>query len=761
MHGDLSDDNVVCRRDAAGRLEPFGIIDFGDLMRSWRVAELAITCAAMLTHMPANPLGVLPAIQAFDELVPLTDPEIAAIWPLVTLRATAIAVADAQQLAVDPDNGYTADRAHVGWQMLDGAEALPWPLAEAAIRAAIGRDEATLALPVATPLVAGLASDAVRIVDLSATSEELDGGRFLESGIESLLLAAAASEDRVAIARYGEHRLTRARPLQDDEQATYALCVELVSAADELVVAPWSGVISRAGDGALTLVHDGISLVLHGLSVALDSGRSIDAGATLGTLTRGETLAVQLCLMPGLEPPAFAAAATSPGWRRLCPDPSALLGIDCAAPAIDAGAVLAQRDASFSLVQGRYYAEPPQIERGLAEHLIDTSGRIYVDMVNNVALLGHAHPAMTRAVSRQWHLLNTNSRFNYEVISQFSQRLAAIAPDGLDTVLLVNSGTEATDLALRIAFAHTGREIVIAVREAYHGWSVAADGVSTSLADNPNALDTRPSWTRFLDSPNSYRGTYREAGAAGFARDAVARIEAFAEAGDLPAAFIAEAVYGNAGGVLLPPGYLEAVYAAVRAHGGLCIADEVQVGYGRLGHHFFGFEQQGVVPDMITVAKAMGNGHPIGAVITRREVAESLRATGSFFSSAGGSTVSCRAGLAVLDALEADGLQANAARVGDHLAAGVATLAERHPLIGAMHGMGLYAGIELVRDRETREPATEETFAICERMRELGVVVQPTSDRMNVLKVKPPLCLSAASADFFLAQLERTLGEGW
>ena len=167
------------------------------------------------------------------------------------------------------------------------------------------------------------------------------------------------------------------------------------------------------------------------------------------------------------------------------------------------------------------------------------------------------------------------------------------------------------------------------------------------------------------------------------------------------------------------------------------------------------------MPDIITVAKAMGNGHPIGAVITRRAVAESLRETGSFFSSAGGSTVSCRAGLAVLDALEADDLQANAARVGDHLAAGVAALAERHALIGAMHGMGLYAGVELVRDRETREPATEEAFAICERMRELGVIVQPTSDRMNVLKVKPPLCISRASADFFLAQLERVLVDGW
>jgi 4-aminobutyrate aminotransferase-like enzyme len=382
-------------------------------------------------------------------------------------------------------------------------------------------------------------------------------------------------------------------------------------------------------------------------------------------------------------------------------------------------------------------------------------------MVNNVALLGHAHPRMTLAVTRQWRLLNTNSRFNYEVISEFTTRLAELAPDGLDTVLLVNSGTEATDLALRIAFAHTGREIVIAVGEAYHGWSVAADAVSTSLADNPNALDTRPPWTRFLDSPNSYRGVHRGVAADAYAREAVSRIEQIATDGDLPAAFIAEAVYGNAGGVLLPPGYLAAVYKSVRAHGGLCIADEVQVGYGRLGHHFFGFEQQGVVPDIITVAKAMGNGHPIGGVITRREIAGSLRETGSFFSSAGGSTVSCRAGLAVLDALRDDDLQANARTVGDHLAARVASLAARHALIGAMHGMGLYGGIELVRDRETLEPATEEAFAIRERMRELGIIVQPTSDRMNVLKVKPPLCITRESCDFFLDQLERTLVEGW
>ncbi|HEY8982670.1 MAG TPA: aminotransferase class III-fold pyridoxal phosphate-dependent enzyme [Streptomyces sp.] len=211
----------------------------------------------------------------------------------------------------------------------------------------------------------------------------------------------------------------------------------------------------------------------------------------------------------------------------------------------------------------------------------------------------------------------------------------------------------------------------------------------------------------------------------------------------------------------LPDGYLRQVYAAVREHGGLCIADEVQVGYGRLGTHFWGFEQQGVVPDVVTVAKAMGNGHPLGAVITRRDIADAYRTQGYFFSSAGGSPVSSVVGLAVLDALRDEGLQANALEVGGYLKARLVELADRHALIGAVHGSGLYLGVEFVRDRTTLEPATEETAAICERLRELGVIMQPTSDRQCVLKIKPPLCLTRQDADVFVAALDDTLTHGW
>jgi 4-aminobutyrate aminotransferase-like enzyme len=264
-----------------------------------------------------------------------------------------------------------------------------------------------------------------------------------------------------------------------------------------------------------------------------------------------------------------------------------------------------------------------------------------------------------------------------------------------------------------------------------------------------------------VESPNSFRGTYRGADAVRYAPDAVAKVSELVAAGRPPAGFICESVYGNAGGMALPDGYLKQVYAAVRAAGGFAVADEVQVGYGRLGEWFWGFDQQQVVPDIVSIAKSTGNGYPLGAVITSRAIAEAFSSQGYFFSSTGGSPLSCAIGLTVLDVLRDEDLQGNAARVGAHLKAELTALREKHPIIGTVHGMGLYLGVEMIRDQQTLEPATEETAAICDRMLELGVVIQPTGDRQNILKTKPPLCLDMAGADFYVATLDRVLTEGW
>jgi 4-aminobutyrate aminotransferase-like enzyme len=512
---------------------------------------------------------------------------------------------------------------------------------------------------------------------------------------------------------------------------------------------------------AVVLTTDEYELWLTGMEAPLGEGK-VASGARLGVLpgltASAGPVGVQLSRLVGDRPPFFVEPSQAEVWKQVCPDPSTLLGLSPRTPPETAEALLAERDASFAMVQEHYYADPPRIERGWREHFVDIEGQTYLDMVNNVTTTGHGHPRLVDAVSRQWARLNTNSRFHYGAVAEFSARLAAPAPDPLDTVFLVNSGSEAVDLALRLATTATGRPTVLAMREAYHGWTIGSDAVSSSIGDNPRALETRPDWVRLVDAPNTFRGTHRGA-------DSGPRylVGLDAQLADLDAdgvgiaGFVAEAVYGNAGGVLLPDGYLAGVYARIRERGGLCIADEVQVGYGRLGDHFWGFEQQGVVPDVITIAKAMGNGHPLGAVITTRATADAFAAEGSMFSSAGGSPVSCVVGMAVLDILEDEGLQANARLVGGILRSGLEDLATRHELIGAVHGLGLYLGVELVRSRESLEPATAESAAICDALLREGVIMQPTGDHKNVLKIKPPMLISRESAEFFVAALDRVL----
>jgi 4-aminobutyrate aminotransferase-like enzyme len=464
-----------------------------------------------------------------------------------------------------------------------------------------------------------------------------------------------------------------------------------------------------------------------------------------------------LAELPGLARPALGQA-----WIALCPHPGPVIGLP--AEERPERAVLARRRAVIPQAQPLYYAAPPEIVRGRRQHLYDAQARAYLDCVNNVAVIGHSHPRVTEAATRQLRLLNTNSRFLYESMAAFCERLVALLPPPLERVFLVSTGSEANDLALRLARAATGRRDVICIRDAYHGWTTATYEVSTSSVDNPLGALSPPEGVHPVLSPDTYRGPYgaddEDAGAryAGAVQEA---IEQLAARGRAPAAFICEALYGNAGGIVLPDGYLQAAYAHVRAAGGVCIADEVQVGYGRLGAHFWGFEQQRVVPDIVTIAKATGNGHPVAAVITTTAVADALEGRGGFFASVGGGAVSCEIGIAVLDVLAEERLQENAERVGGVLRAGLEELAGRHELVGAAHGMGLYLGLDLVRDRLTKEPAREEAYAICERLRERGAIVQPTGDGENVLKLKPPLVFEGRDAAWLLETLDGVLARGW
>ncbi|WP_260857398.1 aminotransferase [Microbacterium sp. 1.5R] len=797
IHGDLTDDNVTGVRGADSRLHPHVVLDLGDLGLGWRVAELAVCASSMLHHEPERPLRVLDTIAAFHERVSLQRAEALAVWPMIVLRAALLVASGWRQLAIDGANDYARERIAGEQAIFDAATAVPLREAVEHVCDRVGIPPSGSVPPSAQPLLPDIA-DGLVVIDAGVESPELDAGRWMDAAAEYRLVGEAhARGAAAAVLPYGAFRLTRAAVDSVDPAATWPIETEvhLAPGRESRVVAPWAGEL-HYGDGVVQLAAGaGWILELRGSGLGgsgpggsglggsgLPADTTLPADATAPAVRAGEQIATvgsadgATVLVIGLrrrdaprlghpgDGATLVTADRAPAWRRLAADPAGLLGIPSHAEHDEAGEESRRRERIFAEAQERYYEHPPQIERGWRHHLIDTTGRTYVDMVNNVAGLGHAHPLVAEAANRQLRTLATNSRFLFRDLAEYSERLVALMPEGsdLDTVLLVNSGSEAVDLALRLAQAATARRTIVALREAYHGWTMASDAVTTSAYDNPFALETRPDWVHVADVPNRYRGTYRgDDTAERYLADLDADLDRLAAEGRDVAAFLCESVLGNAGGVLLPDGYLAGAYERVRANGGLCIADEVQVGFGRMGSTFWGFEQSGVVPDIVTIAKPMGNGFPIGGVITSKRIADALSSQGQFFSSAGGSSLSCRVGIAVLDAMEADGLQSNALRIGARMAAGFEELALRHPLIGPVHGAGLYLGVELVRDRESMEPADAEAAAICERMRELGVIVLTTSERSNVLKVKPPLCLTAESADHVLAALDRVLSEGW
>ncbi|TFV55554.1 aminotransferase [Mycobacterium sp. PS03-16] len=765
VHLDITDANVVVSTAPDGSRHPDGVIDFGDLTNSWTVSELAVTASSVLAHTGAEPVSILPAVRAFHAIRPLTDDEIEALWPLLVLRTAVLIVSGAQQAALEPHNTYVTEESDGERRMFEQASSIPMDVMTAVIRDALG-----VALPPEpaggeAPMVSDIDAGRVAALDLSPTSEVFDGAfdlaGWLPADIEERAARRAVADGAaLVVTRFGEPRLSLAPRLSPVSAEVVPTGVRVWPASPLTLAAPFDGTVVDRTANAVTLRGNAFEVTVTGARPVIDS-ETVSAGASLADCAADTWAQITVRPVGTVAAPPLVRAEYAPGWLAMCRDPRPLLGLSADAVVTSTDDLVARRHRSFAPVQEYYYRTPPQIERGWRHHLMSTAGRCYLDMVNNVTVLGHAHPRVADTASRQLRRLNTNSRFNYSSVVEFSERLVAELPDPLDTVFLVNSGSEASDLAIRLALAASGRRDVVAMREAYHGWTYGTDAVSTSTADNPNALATRPDWVHTVESPNSFRGKYRGDEVGRYAVDAVAQIEQLTSDGRPPAGFICESVYGNAGGMALPDGYLAAVYGAVRSAGGYAIADEVQVGYGRLGHWFWGFEQQGVVPDIVSMAKSTGNGYPLGAVVTSRAVAEAFRSQGYFFSSTGGSPLSCAIGLTVLDVLQEEDLQGNAVRVGGHLKARLQELATRHPIIGTVHGVGLYLGVEMVRDHHTLEPAKEETAAICERMLDLGVIIQPTGDHSNILKTKPPLCIDTDAADFYVDMLDRVLTEGW
>ena len=435
-------------------------------------------------------------------------------------------------------------------------------------------------------------------------------------------------------------------------------------------------------------------------------------------------------------------------------------GVD---PFADPGApvelLLERRRERFSRALSIAYRDPIKMTRGRGQFLFDADGRPYLDLVNNVCHVGHCHPRVVEAGQRQMAQLNTNTRYLYDGLTDYADRLCATLPSSLEVCFFVNSGTEANELALRLARAHTRRRDVLVVDGAYHGHTGALIDISPYKFMGLGGAGRPEPWVRVVPMPDGYRGARRghdRATGEAYGDDVRAVIEG---ADAPPAAFITETLLSCGGQVVPPPGWLETAFQHVRAAGGVCIADEVQTGFGRVGSHFWAFETQAVIPDIVVLGKPMGNGHPMGAVVTTRAVAESFETGMEFFSTFGGNPVSCAIGLAVLDVIHDQSLQRHAFEVGARFRDGLAALMDDHPLIGDVRGLGLFLGIELVRDRRARDPATAVAADLVNRLRHRGILARTDGPGANVIKVKPPLVVTGDDVEMSVRVLGEELGQ--
>nr|XP_055068069.1 ethanolamine-phosphate phospho-lyase [Misgurnus anguillicaudatus] len=406
--------------------------------------------------------------------------------------------------------------------------------------------------------------------------------------------------------------------------------------------------------------------------------------------------------------------------------------------------------------------DPIKIVRARGQYMYNEKEERYLDCINNVAHVGHSHPDVVKAGAKQMELLNTNSRFLHDNLVLYAQRLQATLPEKLSVCYFVNSGSEANDLALRLAWQHTGHKDIITLENAYHGHVSSLIDISPYKFHQMAGAE-QSQHVHVALSPDIYRGKYREDHpdpATAYADNVKEIIEQAHNKGRKIAAFIAESLQSCGGQVIPPVGYFQKVAQHVRKAGGLFIADEVQVGFGRVGSHFWAFQLQGedFIPDIVTMGKPIGNGHPMSCVITTTEVAESFMSSGmEYFNTFGGNPVSCAIGLAVLDVIEKEDLQGNALRVGGYLTQLLDNLKEKHPLVGDVRGHGLFVGVELVRDKKQRTPATAEAQDVIYRLKEQRILLSADGPHRNVLKFKPPMCFSREDADLAVGKIDQIL----
>ncbi len=788
IHNDGNDFNLMVRNEGS-ETRAFGIIDFGDMVVSHTVNDLAISLAYAVLDK-ADPLQAATAVvKGFHQQFPLTENEIAVVFPLCCMRLAKSVCFSAEGKHRDPENEYLLISEKPAWRALERLSKIDPFWAQMLFREACGFEPNPYSngLNMALQQLQAHVSPVIPLV--GARHIDLGPGAEIPKNMNEALAQLAKlfqnDDPKIGYGGYLENRTCYTGDAflsADGETRSIHLGLDVFAEAGTQVHCPLNAVVHGLFDHAfefdygptVVLRHQELDQTFYTLYghlsrnslLNLQVGHSIPAGAPFATL--GE-MHENGGWVPHLHIQVFSHTlghtTNLPGtctptqvnlWRSLCPNPLPLFGNQDARPERSLQTLIDRRITHLNPSLSLSYQQPLHIVKGSMQYLIDANSRVFLDAVNNVPHVGHCHPRIQDAQSQQAKSLVTNTRYLHEHILCFAENLKSLLPASLDTCYVVNSGSEANDLALRSAQSFTNRTGVVVIQAGYHGNLSSLIAISDYKFSGPGGRG-KPANTFVLPLPDVYRGLFRGPEAAkAYIADMQERIRNWVEQGHQIGAVIVEPILGCGGQMPLPAGYLSALFKEIRALGGICIADEVQIGLGRLGSHMWGFQKHDAIPDIVTIGKPIGNGHPLAAVVSRREIAERFANGMEYFSTFGGNPVSCAIGNEVLNVLADEDLRGNAIKVGDELKRMLVTLMERHDCIGDVRGSGLFLGVELVRPG-LREPDADLAAKVVEAMKAFQILLSRDGPQNNVIKIKPPMCFSEGNATMLADRLHQVL----
>ncbi|MEP1612494.1 MAG: aminotransferase class III-fold pyridoxal phosphate-dependent enzyme [Roseobacter sp.] len=806
IHNDVNNHNILVHGALSQPHHISGLIDLGDICAAPRICNLAIAAAYLVLDAPDPEKRLAALVAGYHSANPLTAQEIDLIWPLLQMRL-AVSVVNSTLMARDtPEDPYVVISQAPAWQFLEEASIDPG-LLRARLRTACGLPVTDAAERITAFLhrergnfaqLMGVDLCDAPMGSLSVEHSVWPQNPFHLGKAEAMRIGEEhQNDDQIWLGYYFEPRLIYAElafrngPWRASDRRTVHLAIDAFAPAGTLIYAPMDGTVHAIENRTAHLDYGGMVILAHetpegdlfytlyghlnpDICDTLSLGQNIPKGTAfcrLGTPDQNGGWAphihFQMALtLDGLgnDWPGVGDPDENHLWRAISPNPAALLNLPDAKTLYtptNKTEVQARRKAHFGRNLSLSYTDPIMLVRGWQHHLFDEWGRPYLDAYNNVPHVGHAHPRIQAVAADQLQRMNSNTRYLHPAQTAFAEKLLSKMPASFEVCFFVNSGSEANELALRLARAHTGAKGMVTPNHGYHGNTTGAIDLSAYKFNAKGGVGPSD-WVELVEVADDYRGSFR--------REDPNRAQKFADLVDGAldsllsrniniAGFIAE-TFPSVGGQIIPPeGYLQAVYAKIRAVGGLCIADEVQTGLGRLGDHYFGFEQQEVVPDIVVIGKPLGNGHPLAAVITTRAIADRFANGPEFFSTFGGSTLSCRIGKEVLDIVDDEGLQANTKRQGDRLLTGLRTLQDKHDCIGDVRGIGLFIGVDLVTDRTSRTEATALAAHVKNRMRDARILLGSEGPKDNILKIRPPLTIHSDDIDMIIETLDGILDE--